>query len=316
MTLRKRYLRNIKKNISFYICAVLLTGFSVMLYLGFDAAAVKLLDDLNVFYSDYHVEDAQFTTLNKISDEDISELEEKYDITIERQTYIDFEEKDYTVRVMKRMDKVNLYKMSGGQDVKSDDEIILNTGLMTENGLSYGDVINLGENEYTLTGDFERPDYLFPIKEATDTFAIKSEFGIAEVSDKTYGKMIEDKGITNEYYSIIYHNDKIEEVRKTINEKYTMLSYTRADSNTRITTPLTECEETVNMMNSVVIIFVIFIAVIISVVIGRKIKADRRQIGVLIALGYKKRTLSRHYSFYGLFPAVFGFVIPKSLVKH
>ena len=91
MTLRKRYIRNIKKNLSFYICTVLLTGFSVMLYLGFDAAAVKLLDDLNVFYSDYHVEDAQFTTLNKISDEDISELEEKYDITIERQTYIDIE---------------------------------------------------------------------------------------------------------------------------------------------------------------------------------------------------------------------------------
>ena len=325
MTLRKRYLRNIKKNLSFYICTVLLTGFSVMLYLGFDAAAVKLLDDLNVFYSDYHVEDAQFTTLNEISDEDISELEEKYDITIEKQTYIDFEEKDYTVRVMKRMDKVNLYKMSGGQDVKGDDEIILNTGLMTENGLSYGDTVNLGENEYTLTGDFERPDYLFPIKEATDTFAIKSEFGIAEVSDKTYEKMIEDKGITKEYYSIIYHDietdfadidetseeyaEKIEEVRRTINEKYTMLSYTRADSNTRITTPLTECEETVNMMNSVVVIFVIFIAVIISVVIGRKIKADRRQIGVLIALGYKKQTLSRHYSFYGLLPVVFGFMI-------
>ena len=53
---------------------------------------------------------------------DISELEDKYDITIERQTYIDFEEKDYTVRVMKRMDKVNLYKMSDGNDVERDDD--------------------------------------------------------------------------------------------------------------------------------------------------------------------------------------------------
>ena len=325
MTLRKRYTRNIKKNLSFYICTVLLTGFSVMLYLGFDAAAVKLLDDLHIFYEDYHVEDAQFTTLSEITDEDINELEEKYDITIERQTYIDFEEKDYTVRVMKRMDKVNLYKMSAGNDVNADDEIILNTGLMTENGLSHGDTVRLGENEYNLVGDFERPDYLFPIKEATDTFAIKSEFGIAEVSDETYEKMIEDKGITNEYYSIIYHNveenssnidetseeyaDKIEEVRKEINEKYTMLSYIRADSNTRITTALTECEQTVNMLNIVVVIFVIFIAVIISVVIGRKIKADRRQIGVLIALGYKKQVLSRHYSFYGLLPASLGFII-------
>ncbi len=315
MTLRKRYIRNIKKNLSFYICAVLLTGFSVMLYLGFDAATVKLLDDLNVFYRDYHIEDAQFTTMSEISDEDISKLEDKYDITIERQTFIDFEEKDYTVRVMKRMDKVNLYKMSGGSDVERDDEIILNTGLMTENGLGYGDKVKLGENEYTLVGDFERPDYLFPIKEATDTFAIKSEFGIAEVSDKTYEKLIEDKGITQEYYSIIYHNDNIEEVRKYINEEYTMLSYMRADSNTRISTPLTECEETVNMMNSVVIIFVIFIAIIISVVIGRKIKADRRQIGVLIALGYKKQVLSRHYSFYGLFPAVIGFILGFAATK-
>ncbi|MBQ8950272.1 MAG: ABC transporter permease [Eubacterium sp.] len=315
MTLRKRYIRNIKKNLSFYICAVLLTGFSVMLYLGFDAATVKLLDDLNVFYRDYHIEDAQFTTMSEISDEDISKLEDKYDITIERQTFIDFEEKDYTVRVMKRMDKVNLYKMSGGSDVERDDEIILNTGLMTENGLGYGDKVKLGENEYTLVGDFERPDYLFPIKEATDTFAIKSEFGIAEVSDKTYEKLIEDKGITQEYYSIIYHNDNIEEVKKYINEEYTMLSYMRADSNTRISTPLTECEETVNMMNSVVIIFVIFIAIIISVVIGRKIKADRRQIGVLIALGYKKQVLSRHYSFYGLFPAVIGFILGFAATK-
>lgn len=309
MTLRKRYIRNIKKNLSFYICTVLLTGFSVMLYLGFDAAAVKLLDDLHVFYSDYHVEDAQFTTLSEISDEDINELEEKYDITIERQTYIDFEEKDYTVRVMKRMDKVNLYKMSAGNDVKADDEIIFNTGLMTENGLSHGDTVRIGENEYTLVGDFERPDYLFPIKEATDTFAIKSEFGIAEVSDETYEKMIDENGITKEYYSIIYHKDNLEEVRKDINEKYSMQSYIRADSNTRITTALTECEQTVNMMNIVVVIFVIFIAVIISVVIGRKIKADRRQIGVLIALGYKKPALSRHYSFYGLLPASLGFII-------
>jgi len=280
-----------------------------MLYLGFDAAAVKLLDDLHVFYSDYHVEDAQFTTLSEISDEDINELEEKYDITIERQTYIDFEEKDYTVRVMKRMDKVNLYKMSAGNDVKADDEIIFNTGLMTENGLSHGDTVRIGENKYTLVGDFERPDYLFPIKEATDTFAIKSEFGIAEVSDETYEKMIDENGITKEYYSIIYHKDNLEEVRKDINEKYSMQSYIRADSNTRITTALTECEQTVNMMNIVVVIFVIFIAVIISVVIGRKIKADRRQIGVLIALGYKKPALSRHYSFYGLLPASLGFII-------
>lgn len=45
MTLRKRYIRNIKKNLSFY------------------AAAVKLLDDLHIFYKDYHVEDGRSSSL-------------------------------------------------------------------------------------------------------------------------------------------------------------------------------------------------------------------------------------------------------------
>ena len=88
MTLKKRYLRNIKNNLSFYICVCILTTLVVVLYLDFAAAAVKIGDDLDVFYDRFKVENAQFTVEDEISEEDIEKLEKKYDILLEKQRKI------------------------------------------------------------------------------------------------------------------------------------------------------------------------------------------------------------------------------------
>ena len=108
MTLSKRYKRNIKNNLSFYICVCILTILVVVLYLDFAAAAVKVGKDLDYFYDKYKVEHAQFTVEDEISDEDIDELEEKYDILLEKQRYIDFD-LDYEIRILSVPKKINLY---------------------------------------------------------------------------------------------------------------------------------------------------------------------------------------------------------------
>jgi hypothetical protein len=178
-------------------------------------------------------------------------------------------------------------------------KIILNTGLMEGNSLIKGDVIKLCDKEFEFAGDFERPDYLFPIKDTTDTYAMKNEFGIGIISDAEFEELAEliddkknaetdekingdaneesDNQIVKEYYVIRYNKDNENEVRKHINEDYELLSYLKADVNTRINTPKTEMTQTANLMNIVILMLVIFIAVIIAVVIGRKIKNDRRQ---------------------------------------
>ena len=81
MTLRKRYARNIKNNLSFYLCVCILTIMVVVLYLDFDAAAVKVGKDLDYFYDEFKVEDAQFTVDEDISEDEISELEERMVVT-------------------------------------------------------------------------------------------------------------------------------------------------------------------------------------------------------------------------------------------
>ena len=334
MTLRKRYLRNIKNNLSFYICVCILTVLVVVLYLDFAAAAVKVGVDLDSFYDKFKVEDAQFTVEDDISEEDIEELEKKYDIILEKQRYIDFKMDGYELRLMSIPKKINLFVMAD-EDIETSKpctevdkgKIIINTGLVTGNNLNKGDAITLNDHKFEFVGDFERTDYLFPIKDTSDTYSLKKEFGIGMISDEEFEELaesesdytleIEDekdekdenedsKSNVKEYYVIRYNKDNESDVRKAINEEYSMLSYLKAETNSRISTPKTEIEETSNMMNIVILILVIFISIIISVVIGRKIKNDRKQIGVLIALGYRKKELSRHYAMYGIIMGLIG----------
>ena len=340
MTLSKRYKRNIKNNLSFYICVCILTSLVAVLYLDFDAGAVKVKKDLDYFYEEFKVENAQFVVDDEIDDKDIEELEEEYDISLEKQSYIDFKtESGYEIRVLSTPKKINLF-VRGDGDVRTSEpgntveegKILLNTGLVAENSVGIGDKIKLGDTEFEYAGDFERPDFLFPIRDTTDTYALKAEFGIGLVNDGDFDRLTEyvdilngyndsadnesdadnedsedDDGLTvKEYYVIRYNKDNENEVRKAINDEYGMLSYLKSDVNSRITTPILEVEETANMMNIVIVILVIFIAIIISVVIGRKIKNDRKQIGVLIALGYRKKELKRHYSVYGILLGLIG----------
>ena len=306
MTLRKRYLRNIMKNKSFYICAILLTTFIGVLYLGFAANASKFKKEIDDYYKDKCIEDGQFTVVDEISDEDISSLEKQYDIVLERQKYIDYEKNDKTIRILSDMKKINKTIFIKGQEPKKDGEIIINTCYMKKNKINANDKISIFDKKYTVLGDMERPDYLFMIKDTSDTFAIKDKFGIAIVSDETFKSIEEEKGLTGVYYSIIYNKNNANDVRININEKYHMLSYLKADSNTRITTLPLEIEKTVNMFNIIIPVFVFFIGIIIAVVLGRKIKNERKQIGVLLALGYKKRSIAIHYTFYGVMVSFIG----------
>ena len=247
----------------------------VVLYLCFAAASVVVMQELKNFYRDYKAEDAQFRTATELAEEDVKSLEEKFWILLERQSYVDLEEEQYTVRVLSPTEKTDLYQISGERDLEKDGEILLNTGFMRGNQIREGDEIRLGDRGFSVAGDFERPDYLFTIRETTDTFAMTKEFGLAEVSEADYDALEKSYGASGEYYAILYQGADEAEVRKYINEKYKMLSYLGADANSRLSTPEVTVEEASKYMDSIVVLLVIFIALIIAVVLGRRIQNGR-----------------------------------------
>ena len=78
MKLNKRYARSIRSNLSFYVSASVLTMVGLLLFYLFYVAGTGIGRYGDEFFSRNHREDASFTTMQEISDDDISELEKKF----------------------------------------------------------------------------------------------------------------------------------------------------------------------------------------------------------------------------------------------
>ena len=111
MTLNKRYLRNIKENLSFYIASSVLTVVALLLFYLFYIAGSGIKKYGDEFFEKNNLEDATFTTYVEIPDEKISGIEDKYNVTFEKEHFININEDDYKVRVFKANKKLIFIKM-------------------------------------------------------------------------------------------------------------------------------------------------------------------------------------------------------------
>ena len=108
MTLNKRYLRNVKENLSFYVVAAVLTVVALLLFYLFYIAGTGIKSYGDQFFIDNKLEDATFTTYVEIPDNEITNIEKKYNVTFEKEHYVNINEDGYKVRVFKRNKKIDL----------------------------------------------------------------------------------------------------------------------------------------------------------------------------------------------------------------
>lgn len=170
MALNRRYTRDIRKNLSFYISATVLTVATLLLYSLFNIAGNAILDFGSEFFARNKVEDSHFSTYLPISHEAINELEEEYHLTLEPQRYINIETDGVTARVFSRTEKVDLYEITVGKDAAADDEVVISEGYAAENGISIGGKVKIGEKEYKVAGFMQRPDYLYMLENEEDSY--------------------------------------------------------------------------------------------------------------------------------------------------
>lgn len=166
MTLNKRYLRNVKENLSFYIAAAVLTVVALLLFYLFYIAGTGIKSYGDQFFIDNKLEDATFTIYVEIPDNEISNIEKKYNVTFEKEHYVNINEDGYKVRVFKRNKKIDLYEVIDGNDIFNDDEIVISKGYAESEHVSIGDRLTIKGKEYKVTGYFLRPDYLYMLEAA------------------------------------------------------------------------------------------------------------------------------------------------------
>ena len=230
MKINKRIIRNIGHNRSFYISSILLTVFTVSFLIASISTGDTLNNTMDEFLKGTKVEQGKYYTAVPMNSDDIRDVEDKYNVTIEEQKYIESGENDKTVRVFQKTEKVNRYVVTEGQDADGADEILLTENFAKENGYDIGDSIEIEGDEYRITGYCIRGDYVYMLENGQETYVNNKGFGLAIVSKEAFDKF-DNPGL---YYSIRYGEDNVQEVRKCLHDEYDMTSYTADYANTRI----------------------------------------------------------------------------------
>lgn len=312
MTLNKRYIRNIRDNISFYIASIVLTVVALLLFYLFYIAGTGIQGYGDDFFDRNKVEDATFTTYIEIPDDKINEIEDKYNLTFEKEYFVNISEDDYNVRVFKENKKIDLYEIIDGKDVSENDEIVISKGYAQNENVKIGDKVEIKGKKYTVTGYFLRPDYLYMLENMDDTYKNITSFFLAYMTDEAYDELQANSC----QYKVVYGKDGKEiEFRKDINEEYKINSYTSKENNTRITM----VDDQATMFIVMAFVFLVTIPLItvalISIIIGRKVKNEQKMIGTLTALGYKKGQLVRHYAVLSMIPGIIGGLLVSVITK-
>lgn len=300
--LKKRYVRNIKANTSFYVSSIVLTLISLFLFFVMNIAGKAIGKFGEDFAASQKMEDANFQTYLPISDDDITELEKKYGVTIQRESYINIETNGVTAKVAAKNSKVDIYKVYDGRDVESDDEMVITKGYAVENKIKLNDSIKVGDKEYKVVGFFFRPDYLYMLKDNGDTYKNVKTFFLAGVTEDELTRL--QAGDCQ--YLVRYNDNDDKDFRKEINDKFITRGYLPQSQNNRIVMVYMQTDMFILMSYIILCVMPLFAVIIISIIIKRKVKSEQKIIGTLSALGYSSKKLKLHYTGFGIIPGILG----------
>lgn len=282
---------------------------TLFLFFMMNIAGKSIWEFGDKFFETQHVEDANFITYLPISETEIEELEKEYALTLEPQYYSNIETDGVTAKVFKKTREINLYSITEGKDALKNNEVIISEGYAIHNKVSIGDTLMIGNKAYTVTGFFQRPDYLYMLQNENDAYKNVTTFFLAYVTDEEF-ENFEDKNCT---YLVRYNKKQQNEFRKEVNEKYHMRTYISANDNMRIDMVKMQAEMFIAVSYIILIIMPLIVVVLVSIVINRKVKSEQKMIGTLTALGYKKNKLILHYSGFAMIPGLLGGILATVL---
>ena len=309
MTINKRAGRSIRKNKAFYIISIILTALTSMVIVAAVSTGHTLTDVVKNFVDDYKAEDAEFVTYKPLTDENIENLENEYDVIIEYSRYKDISVKNgdlegTTVRIFDMPEKLNLCEVRDGSKPK-DGEALLTQDFADVHDIKVGDNVSLGAYSYKISAYTTKADYIYMLEKLTG-YIDNKKFAVMVVNSNEYDKLDADE---NGYYSIKYNKDNSKEVRGKLNQDYVIASYLAATSNTRISMPVNEGDAVTNMAMMYAPVMFIIIITLIVMILGRNIRNEQYLLGTFLALGFFRTQIVSPYMRYGLIPGLIGSVI-------
>ena len=207
---------------------------------------------------------------------------------------------------MEKQQYVALYTISEGRDIESGDELVLTYNYAKANSIAVGDKLKLAGREFTVCGLGMKSDYAIMLYDLSETIPNKSGFGIGIITQETMAEL----GTPMEFYSVRYRDPEQERAfRVELYQNYGTQEYVEKEANSRICLIYNEADDLVAEFTLYAPIIMVVVIAVIAMVLIRTVRREGKTIGTLMALGYRKKELIRHYMVYGMIPAFAGDVL-------
>ncbi|KHE71852.1 ABC transporter permease [Halobacillus sp. BBL2006] len=308
MILRKSITRTVKEKKFQYSGVIVLLMLAVMLYISLSMAISTLEGRNDQFTEEYNQESFHFVTGEPLSREQLNAWEIKYSTTLEERRHQDIDiDQDTTLRLFEPTEKVNLAYISTGTMPEKRGEVVLTKVFAEENGYEVGDEIKLNGVAIKITGFVYLPDYIYMVERQTDILSNAEQFGVGMTTKETL-----DEIEGSEQFEVLGLNeagDVPDGFRAEISEEASLLQFVSRQDNARIQFVESEIEGAKTMITTLPLFILVLSVAMVLMLMKRRLDMQRKEIGTLMALGYRKRELIRHYLGYAWFVGLTGTIL-------
>ncbi|MGR9049450.1 ABC transporter permease [Halobacillus faecis] len=290
MILKKSVFRTLKEKKFQYAGVAVLLLLAVMLYVSLSMAITTLESRNETFSEDYKQESFHFVAGGEVTDEQLSSWENKYNVILEKRKYADFEIDDSTLRAFTTTDSVNIPYISEGKAPSSNQELAISKVYAEKHQHELGDIITLDDQKFEITGFVYLPDYIYMVEQMTDLLADAEKFGVAVVSGSSF-----PMNAQTEILGWTENGDVPDGLREAVSEETALLQFVNSEDNPRIGFVETEIEGAKGMTTTLPLFILALSIAMVLMLMKRRMEMQRKEIGTLMALGYRKKELVRHY---------------------
>ena len=300
--LNKRLPRELKSEFGKYLVIFLLLLICIGVVSGFLVADGSMIKAYNDGFEKYNIENGHFRTTDKMNSAQIKSVEEN-DITIYDNFYIEETlDNGSTMRMFATRDQVNLVCLMEGELPEKSDEIAIDRMYADNNAISVGDTIKSGSQEWKVTGFVALSDYSCLFQNNNDSMFDAVKFGVGIITPEAFSSL--DSSLIKYVYSWKYDvepkDDKeekevSEDLMKAINQDVSLEEFVPRYLNQAINFTGDDMGSDRAMMIVFLYIIIVILAFVFGITISNTIAKEANVIGTLLASGYTKGELIRHY---------------------
>lgn len=312
--LNRRLFRELKDECGKYLIIFLFMTLTIGFVSGFLVAGDSMIKAYDESFEKYQIEDGHFILKEEASAAVTEALEQKQHVSICSDYYTeeaadnDLDGKsDSTLRIFKMRKELNLVCLMDGSFPEHDGEIAIDRMYADNNHLITGDHINIGNQDFKVSGLVALSDYSALFSDNNDLMFDSIKFGVAVVTKDGFKRLSEENIRYN--YCWQYNNPpESEEKEQELSEDFiealaeeVLAAHIGIDTviprfaNQAINFTGDDMGSDKTMIIVLLYILIVILAFVFSVTISHTIVREAAVIGTLLASGYTRGELLRHY---------------------